>query len=847
MKKINIFAKLTVLIFSMICMLCISVSAADFILTDDYEKYDADYELPKSKYHSATRNTMVVNRNDSKVAKLLSNGRVLFDMPKNPDNKLIISYDFMLDNAQASGIELFGVQESTGNIHAVHVIASGGKVYATNDGRAVIDSITAGKWYNIQAIIDLQNKCFDLRSGSNVVEDIDFKTEIDDIKRVFSIMVTGSDSVYVDNVEIAEYTDDEIDDAIYLAKSLWTSADTGYENGKYPASAVEMLKDVYTSVYEQFKVGAATTDHIAQLNDAIAVFNNSRIDSSSTDTAANHIKVATDDRLLIDNGGMLYDLNEKLQICDKAGNPVAEELIITTESTVEGVTITNGVIDIPYGSSGYLKLKAQTASGIYTTFTIRIVSYGSGTITECIAYDTKIIVRGMLDKKNEYDVTARFDRNKPTRFQNNNLFIADDNTFEFEVELNPIKTSQQFVIKIYSDDIKEITGTYQYYGDGWRDVAIAEFNAAENDATATGIKALLEKYNFELNISKTLWDTYSDAIISYVYKSKSFADYDALKTAIREIEYIIAHKDASRENIEEILADNMDMLVANGFNKAAFDSLTATNKTQFYLNALDVAIDLQTTTVAGVCTQLNEMVDALKTPAVRPNRPVTGGSSGGSGGGGGGSSYVPKYEISPVATEKPVTVEPETEKEELPETEPFADIADAEWAKDALMYMKAKDIMVGYNNEVRPNDSVTRGECAKILVVAFGLELEGEGRTFADSADAWWAPYASIASTNNVVNGYEDGSFGGDDIITREMLATMIDRIITAKGIELYDKNTDSSFADNEEISDYAAEAVAKLYKKGIINGVGNNLFAPKLAVTRAEAAKMVYSVLTEK
>ena len=50
-------------------------------------------------------------------------------------------------------------------------------------------------------------------------------------------------------------------------------------------------------------------------------------------------------------------------------------------------------------------------------------------------------------------------------------------------------------------------------------------------------------------------------------------------------------------------------------------------------------------------------------------------------------------------------------------------------------------------------------------------------------------------------------------------------------------------FDDFEEISDYAAEAVGCLVYRGIINGVGDNKFAPKATATRAQAALLVYAI----
>ena len=56
-------------------------------------------------------------------------------------------------------------------------------------------------------------------------------------------------------------------------------------------------------------------------------------------------------------------------------------------------------------------------------------------------------------------------------------------------------------------------------------------------------------------------------------------------------------------------------------------------------------------------------------------------------------------------------------------------------------------------------------------------------------------------------------------------------------------KNTELSFNDSENISDYAKEAVAELSALGIINGVGDGMFQPKSVATRAQAAVIIDNV----
>ena len=70
--------------------------------------------------------------------------------------------------------------------------------------------------------------------------------------------------------------------------------------------------------------------------------------------------------------------------------------------------------------------------------------------------------------------------------------------------------------------------------------------------------------------------------------------------------------------------------------------------------------------------------------------------------------------------------------------------------------------------------------------------------------------------------------------------------MIEKKKIELYDKNEPKEFDDGHAISSYAKAAVDVLYQKGIVAGMGRNMFVPGYFVTRAQAAQMIYNVLKE-
>lgn len=201
-------------------------------------------------------------------------------------------------------------------------------------------------------------------------------------------------------------------------------------------------------------------------------------------------------------------------------------------------------------------------------------------------------------------------------------------------------------------------------------------------------------------------------------------------------------------------------------------------------------------------------------------------SSGGSGGSG-----------------KTVAVRTEAVSAPVPLSSAFSDIENVAWAKDAIEALADKGIISGKEaGKFYPNDELKREELAKILTLAFGVqEQESEMPEFGDiDASAWYYSYVKTMYTNSIIKGMGD-VFGTGLAVTREDAATMIYRLI--KDTTALPEDEAEEFADNDEISDYAKEAVYSLKKLNIIGGVGDNCFAPKKTVTRAELAKIIYSV----
>jgi len=91
-----------------------------------------------------------------------------------------------------------------------------------------------------------------------------------------------------------------------------------------------------------------------------------------------------------------------------------------------------------------------------------------------------------------------------------------------------------------------------------------------------------------------------------------------------------------------------------------------------------------------------------------------------------------------------------------------------------------KGIIKGYEDgSIKPASVVTRAEFATIIVRALSATSEVQGESFTDvSADAWYAADVECAKNLGIVGGYEDGTFRGDNTVTRREAFAMVYRMV---------------------------------------------------------------------
>jgi hypothetical protein len=176
----------------------------------------------------------------------------------------------------------------------------------------------------------------------------------------------------------------------------------------------------------------------------------------------------------------------------------------------------------------------------------------------------------------------------------------------------------------------------------------------------------------------------------------------------------------------------------------------------------------------------------------------------------------------------------------------FEDLA-GHWAKADVELLASKFVVKGVAaHTFAPNASITRAEFAALLVRALGLN-EAEASTFSDvPANSWFAGAVGASAKAGLIEGFEDGSFGPDERITREQMAVMIARAMKFAGQqpEAMELAGLARFSDSSAIHEWARGAVAEAVSAGIVNGVTDTTFALGASATRGEAAVMLKRLL---
>lgn len=175
----------------------------------------------------------------------------------------------------------------------------------------------------------------------------------------------------------------------------------------------------------------------------------------------------------------------------------------------------------------------------------------------------------------------------------------------------------------------------------------------------------------------------------------------------------------------------------------------------------------------------------------------------------------------------------------------FAVVVSNEYRKSFL----EKDNHIAYitgdeNNYAYPDRYITRAETVTMFVKLMKEKMPTYNTykpTFKDiTANDWFSNYVGYVEDFNFIKGYEDGTFRPNTNITRAEF------IALAASTERMDYIATFKFDDVPD-DFWAADSINSAYKKGWINGYANNNFRPNDFITKAEAVKVINTMLERK
>ena len=173
----------------------------------------------------------------------------------------------------------------------------------------------------------------------------------------------------------------------------------------------------------------------------------------------------------------------------------------------------------------------------------------------------------------------------------------------------------------------------------------------------------------------------------------------------------------------------------------------------------------------------------------------------------------------------------------------FTDVTTDNWFYDEVKYVFEKGLMSGTaDTTFDPQGSTTRAMLVTTLWRLEGKPTVDFVMTFTDvAADKWYTEAVRWAAANKIVNGYDEKTFAPTDNITREQIAHILFNYAKFKGydVSVGEDTNILSYADAQNIREYAIPAMQWACGTGLVNGVDGSLL-PRNNALRAQVAAML-------
>jgi PKD repeat protein len=190
-----------------------------------------------------------------------------------------------------------------------------------------------------------------------------------------------------------------------------------------------------------------------------------------------------------------------------------------------------------------------------------------------------------------------------------------------------------------------------------------------------------------------------------------------------------------------------------------------------------------------------------------------------------------------------------SDTEEKPDyiTAVFPDVLEDSWAFGEIMACVDADIVQGYSDgRYHPQDPVTRAQMAAYIARALAggddaVPEDSNGPAFTDVNEDYWAyDYIEYCAAHGVVQGYSDGTYQPELVVTRDQMAVYIARAIAdpvgEEGLAGYVPPAEPTFSD-VGTDQWAYRYIEYCHEHGVVQGYSDGTYHPEREVSRDQMA----------
>ncbi len=157
---------------------------------------------------------------------------------------------------------------------------------------------------------------------------------------------------------------------------------------------------------------------------------------------------------------------------------------------------------------------------------------------------------------------------------------------------------------------------------------------------------------------------------------------------------------------------------------------------------------------------------------------------------------------------------------------------DTHWAKETIQSSIESGDVNGYPDMTfKPDQSISRAEFFALINNIYNYATPSNVVYSDVDASAWYANDVAIATHENYVTGYTDGTMKPALSISRQEVAMILNNLLSLTPVA-----STSIFTDAAQIPAWSNDSIIAIEEAGIISGYPDGSYRPTASITRAEA-----------